>query len=482
MRRQIASSNGLRWGGVGLRMARPLLLLALACILTGCVASAARVGPAAPPPSPEAGAGDAYAHACPPGPAAFELEGVCVSRLARLDESLQEPYLAAHPTRPGVYALGVNAAPTARAVATDAPGADAVLLDVYVTEDGGASWRHAPIPRVPTTYRPLGQALPAELRSVGDPALAFDERGVLHVSGLANPVAPYGTLYQIFAARSADLGRTWSGPVIVSGAWSNNDRNWVSTAADGKVYVSWQRPSTSHVAWSLDGGLTWREQPRDAERKGCISMSPALPTPHGVLLACAEGGFFVPMTGLRVLRFDDATGRFAPLGSIAGDHLYPRLLARPGGDLVMTWSATSGATAGYATSADGGMTWSAPRDLRALLSAEDAWNEGRAYWSELDARGHLHVLLKGWEGPDRLEESRLLHAVLDPTTDAVLHEALLPAARPDAEPPATVGLAVGDDFHGIAFQGGEGLLAWTRDRTILLTRVVDGSAAPSPGA
>lgn len=453
-------------------MARPLPLLALACVLTGCVASATPFAPSASGPD----AGPGYRLACPPGAGTSEVEGVCVARLTMPTESLQEPYLAADPARPGVYALGVNAGQTTRAVREDGSGLDEILMDVYVTEDGGATWRHAPIPRTRPVPTPLGTPVPVDAGSSGDPALAFDAEGTLHATGLSLSSLPVGQRSHIYAARSHDLGRTWSEPVPVSGKWDANDRNWIATAPGGKVYVSWQRPSSSHVAWSLDGGATWRAQPHDAERKGCVNVSPALPVPGGALLACVDGGFFTPLTGLRVLRFDEATGRFASLALFTGEALRPRLLAPADGPLVLVWQDPAADAARYATSADGGATWTPSRDLRGLVAADDAWRDVSPFWSEADARGNVHVLLRGREGPAGAEERRLLHLVLDPRTDRVLFHAELPAHRPAGEPPATLAGSAGDHYHGIAFHGDEGLLAWTRDRAVLLTRVAFDAA------
>ncbi|WP_437720359.1 hypothetical protein [Sorangium sp. So ce861] len=124
------------------------------------------------------------------------------------------------------------------------------------SNDGGVTWESGFIP-----------PLPGSTRTLGDPVVRSDRRGVFHFAGLTQDAAGQGGVQ---ANRSTDGGRTWSDAVFV--AQDNGaDKSWLAVGPDpvrrrrDNLYVTWTsfQPPEAPVrtelrfARSTDGGVTW---------------------------------------------------------------------------------------------------------------------------------------------------------------------------------------------------------------------------------
>lgn len=456
-------------------------MLAVAVLaLAGCLAD-----DAGPPgdPGPVDGQDDAgrgvpaaFTYACPPGPRSTRDSDVCASTFVDPMNSLEEPYLAIHPRDDQVMALAAHSVSTVP-VAGDPPAPEAVRIAIYVTEDGGATWRRSLPPRVPiaSTFGPV------EARAYYDPALAFDPAGVLHLAGIAsNDLGSYGgaewdASNVPFHVATADLGRTWGVPTVLDPRFS--DRAFVAADA-GHVYVDWGRYTdtdlVAHLAWSADGGATWA-----AIETPCRGFSPPLAVDGGAELACVAGDGAQPDVA-SLLRLDPDQGTLAPVGPMPGVTGYrPRLGALPGGGRVV---ASHAATIHASASLDGGRTWSNATDVLALagFDALAPWLK----WAAPDPWGalHLEVGVSGMDGC--LNGNRgapgtctIHHLAFEPGSWRLLAQAVLaPADGPFAlhvpgNVPPPQETALGDDFYSLAFGRGHGVLLWTRDGGTEFTRV-----------
>lgn len=443
-------------------MARLLACLLLLATLAGCVAPAPGTSGVA---FLSQGAQEeaAFADRCPPG--GSDDRGVCVGHVVSPTDALAEPFVARHPTRPEVVAVGVNAFHSDRALTTgEGPTrVRAAQLDVYVTEDGGATWRRSRLPTLPALP---GAVLPPVVGSVGafhvtgDPALVFEPGGRLHVSGIAMLGVNRG--YDVFHARSDDLGRTWSEPTLLT-TKPYMDRNWMALAPDGSVYVSWSDvfDHHAHVARTTDGGETWQQ--KRIERCSTASQVVFAPDP---LLSCVLAPTPTRRTGVAVHRIDldaNATQQvsFLPFRNARFPHLYPLDATRWA--LTLEDGADEPSTL-LATSRDGGATWTTPTRLADLLGLEGA--SFRALWGERGPGGAFHVVV----GENGRAPARLLHAAFDPDATRVLSTLPLPwLPGPSTPPTAGPPHVGGDDFYGLAFAGEEGFLAWTQGRVIAFT-------------
>lgn len=425
------------------RLVLPLLAVLL---LAGCAGDAGgALSRASPPPTPDLPAG--FAFPCPSGgPTIERAPGVCVGRIEDAGAQLSEPGLAMKPGDPDVLAVGVHAI---GATALLAPA----LIEgrVYVTEDGGATWRASTLP------------LPRGAIAYSDPALVFGPDGTLHASGLA--ITPF-TPTRVFATSSPDLGRTWTPPVVLEGA--GRDRNWNSVGPDGAVYVSSQVCcGTSHVSWLMPNATEWVSLSRP--EKDCFTASPVAVIGGEPWLACA-----VREEGIRVFRLDRDARALVALGQARGmGCIAPRLLEAPGGAVVM--SCYGGLLSG---SADGGATWSQPVAVADLATVEDGWPSFQVYWSEIDPWGTLHLQLATFHRPApgaylQGSEHRVAHVALDPATFRLVSETRLTPEGPERDPatPASVIPPLGDDWWGIAFAEDHGVMVWTWQGGIDVARI-----------
>jgi hypothetical protein len=427
---------------------RSLVAVACALLLAGC-AGAPRAQPPPEAPAP-AVAPSGYALHCPVG--GTDEGALCAGRLASLTESNQEPFAAADPWRPGVLAIGVNAGHTTEGLVLGdgQAGMDLVRLDVFVSADNGTTWAKRTLPPVPA---PDSTLEPVQSTVVGDPAIAFAPDGAMHVSGIVTHSQARG--YSVFYVSSPDLGETWNAPVILS-TGDDNDRNWMNRGPDGALYVPWQRVGAlSEVAWSLDGGSTWRAQGRGQVAKDCITVSEVVFPDGTPTLACAkphDSGRFT----VEVLSFDPMSGDLGELASLQMDCVWPKLSVTALG-LVLTGEGCPGVE--YAISKDGGRTWTKPAGIEGLAGREATG----VLWQASDPWGRLHLVLGAGD---------LTYHVLD-ANGTLLEETLVAAASGLAPPsaPRTLAPPYGDHYYGISVASWGGLVSWTEDSTVRYTLV-----------
>ncbi len=167
-------------------------------------------------------------------------DGVVVGQNVRLYPSnvtQTETFIVRHPSNPDVLFASAN---------TINLNTGFVSEGVYVTTDGGTSWRGndtcigAPI----TFHR-------------GDPGIAIDKNGTFILSRL-------GFSPGMFAHFSTDLGVTWSSQRTI--ATNDQDRGTLASDVEdastfyGRTYAAWVKfafPFAVHFSYSDNGGQTW---------------------------------------------------------------------------------------------------------------------------------------------------------------------------------------------------------------------------------
>lgn len=463
-------------------------------VLAGCTTSPVQLSQAQLAPEMPS-----FLYLCP-GAARPPSPEPCLGRLARDDATLQEPYAALHPGDPDVMAIGVNLGPPFTEHARGSH--DLCRLEVYVTEDGGRAWRAGTVPP-PAFTLPFAGAAAGQCS--GDPALVFDEAGTLHASGLANAgTAPAGLPlpgregggFAAYYARSDDLGRTWGEPVVVGPNGQNQDRNWLARdPASGALYVNWQNVAggeadwTTEVAWSLDGGATWRNQ-EPHQRPVCRTPGPVTLAGGVPLVSCVKPG---DPDRVRVYAFDPASGGLALRGGFEAEATWPLLVALADGRLAAVYRASEGGLVSGDSlvrfSGDAGRTWSDALSTREL--AEGPWDLARAYWAAADPFGGLHMMVRvgRLEAPmddaGRAREGtgavryELRHLALD-AAGRKAHEVALEAWSAASPPAVRPAQGLGDHYYAIAWSGDEALLAYTRDGAIKLTLATPAPGHPGP--
>ena len=172
-------------------------------------------------------------------------------------DTLVEPDVATSPANPDI----------AVAVAHDGRYATggAVAIAYAWTHDGGATWHHAPLPR-------LTKATGGVWDRASDPIVAFGPGGNVYVSTL---VFDLGCQGGVAVSRSTNGGATFAAPILVHSSVSCNysdDKNFLvvdnQTASEhfGRLYQFWTAFLTvnGHAAgspqvlrWSDDHGATW---------------------------------------------------------------------------------------------------------------------------------------------------------------------------------------------------------------------------------
>jgi len=433
-------------------LAISVLATSLTLLAAGCV------GPApAPPteePAPAAAKVTGFAFACPPGATVQNPEGLCVGRIATRTESLQEPYVAVHPTNPDIVAVGINAGHTVQSVRTEPrPGIDLVLLDIYVSEDGGATWRLSRLPYVEDSA--VSSPLPFDDGTVvGDPALVFGADGVLHASGIASNSQTRG--YNVFYAQTTDLGRSWSDITVLT-TDDDNDRNWMDMGPDGTLFVPWQNVGeSSEVAWSTDNGATWRTQTAGQKEKECL-LAGRMAFWEGTPLLLCGGRDRSDNTGVRILALDMATGDLEEWAELDGmPCLAPLAVRALGGPLVVAsgWCGVEDAKVAFSTD---GRTFEV-MGLGKAIGVPVTW----LYWHEADPWGNTHFVVRDAAGD-------VHHVAFDPVARKPILDQVLRGEAPMVSESAAP--AYGDHFYGVAFGAEHGYAVWTRDKGLDFARV-----------
>lgn len=428
---------------------------------------------------------ESFTFDCPPGSPMERAKGVCSSSLVHAVESLQEPFIALDPNRPNVIALGLNAGQAAGAPnpARPSPGADVIRMLLAVSVDGGATWRFEPFPYVADAHA-VG---PADLGATIDPTLAFDEDGVLHVSGMATQGGFNG--WRIFYSSTPDLGRSWSPPVLLTED-RRNDRSWITTAPGHRVFITWGNPGeSSALAWSQDGGRTWQQRVLLDQGPPCTEVSPVLALRNEYLVACTEFGSDGRASRVRILAFDPDRNAIANVSEARTDgNEWPMLVS--GGPETVHLVSESGQAVHVLRSLDAGRTWGAPISLRALVRLDDAWTALEYQWVAADPWGALHVLLKGGSvctsdaaGLIDCEDAQIFHLALDPKSGRLIGETQLTPTDPAASKrlPPTLGPTFGAEYDALAFGANHGYLFWGQDGGVDYSWVTPAFAAATIG-
>lgn len=449
--------------------------------LAGCVGTDdARTGTPRPVPEsdPADGAGappPTYRTACPPGDTQQNAQGVCVASLRRADRSLQEPFVAVDPSDPDRIAVGVNAGEVQGAADARGPaqGVYVTRVDLFVSRDGGESWRlvqHPPLPVDGTTFSSV------------DPTLVWGDGGRLHVAGqVVHDVREDGN------PTSADITPFYA-RLEPDGTWSrvrgfqmdgDQDRPWLSRGPSGELFLTWSSFGSSSqggLAWSHDGGDTWNTiHPPEA----CGTAGP---------VRVFDGSPIWPCGGGTLYALDRADGALEAIASPdLGQGIFPILLQPTDGTLVLL--AQDRATVKASVAEGSPANWSDPIDLRDRLDVEDGWDRAALYGWSTGQHGTVHLLLSG-PGPRRqmapdpvVGDRRVAFAVLAPDLPHVLRQTLLQSSDPQPDdrrlPPSAGPPVGGDHYYGLDVTSETGWAAWTSDRGIDLTRIAPASG-PAP--
>lgn len=379
----------------------------------------------------------------------------CYASIGDADRSLYEPYVAVHPDRADVVAIGANSR-----VSTAPPGEGYEML-LFVTEDGGSSWAERQLP---------------ELKGhgwFGDPALAFDGQGRLHVSGMVG-ADDTSEGFNVGYAATDDLGETWATRRLVADN-GTADRPWLGVGEDGTVAVVWWDLLSFNYSVGRDAGASWPGATTGTV-ESCEKPSRPIVSGSRILVVCSEDDAF-PLYAI-----DLASGEASRITS------FPEEGAR-------TWHFVDGlsSSVGLVTSPSGGNRVS----LRTIETADpdtsqhtrlgdaidvnDGWEDTQVFWAEVDPHGNLHLILK--ENRDHPAEGEadpkgprdVAWVVLDPAGPTLFDQRLLTDARQpseiasqsdDVDPDPNI-----DHAYGVGFRGERGLLAWAADgdlRTSLL--------------
>lgn len=298
------------------------------------------------------GARGAYAAA---GPAVLHVGTVMrqdlPSRASSEPDTVVEPDVAVSPVNADV---AVAASHDSRF-----PDGGAVGISSAWTQDGGASWHHAPVPGiVVATGGPYQRA--------SDPVVAFGPDGTAYLSVLLFDIRDCRDAVAVL--RSSDGGRTWSAPSYADaspGCNSEEDKNWIvvdmSAASPhyGRVYQFWTQflfsgtkflGAPQVVRWSDDRGTTWSDKATVSPTDRGTQNSQPMVLADGTLVDAYEdfGQGAAPdeaPEGRPAVAATTAATAAAPLAATAAAPLAAPLAVDPRLPIV-----TAGST-------DGGRTW-----------------------------------------------------------------------------------------------------------------------------
>ena len=151
----------------------------------------------------------------------------------------------------------------------DAAGGIHAVFAVPVNEGRGIHYTHSADGETWTPLQQVFDAAAAGWIVAGQPQLAVDEYGFLHVAWVRTLLSGSASADGIYYARSLDGGQTWSEPLdaaIGSYGWPQ-----VMTTPEGRVHLVWQELSDQNT-WlhrhSPDAGETWTTPERIAGFQG----------------------------------------------------------------------------------------------------------------------------------------------------------------------------------------------------------------------
>jgi hypothetical protein len=266
-----------------------------------------------------------------------------------------EPYVAADPSAPYVYALYNRYGVTCQ----HCPNPQ---MEIRISSDGGQTW--APEKPICTCSGVAGQ---------WDPVLATTSSG-----------AVYGTWMNstaIVFSKSTDHGTTWTTPLKVSGkSWS--DKPWMATSANGNdVYVAYESRSQLFLTSSHNGGTSF-STPMAVNTDSSVYRYPngfvVLPNGTAVLSDSKYSGGSVKTSGPVEIEVWRTTNGGTSWNKVTVDNTVftgvnfetsstTTIAADAAGTLVVEYSGatTQGANNRVFTrrSTDGGLTWSARTEV-----------------------------------------------------------------------------------------------------------------------
>jgi hypothetical protein len=280
----------------------------------------------------------------------------------------------------------------------------AANIGTAVSRDAGRTWLRSTLPGVTVDSKPAGPELAAS-----DPTIAYD---ALHNTWLAGTLTIDSGGSHIYVARSTD-GLHWSLPVDVTGG-PLLDKDWfvcdngAASPYRGRCYAEYTDDTLNQTVsqFSNDGGLTWSAPTHSTST--LVGTQPVV-RPDGTLVVVAgdydnedalagsivavrstDGGATFTRTTVSTLQaHDNAPMRAIALPSVDIDAAGTIYAAwhdcrfRPGcgaNDMVLS------------TSADGGLTWSAPArvPIAAVSSMTNVFIPGLA--ADPARPGHLALV------------------------------------------------------------------------------------------
>lgn len=398
---------------------------------------------------------------CPAGTSQRRVPEVCIGTLASPTEAWAEAYVAIDRWRPDRLAIGVNAGHLLDAVDSDPShvGARPFPMDIFITDDGGSSWKRVSVPFIPTPDElvPHGHAT-----IYGDPALTFDTEGRLHVSGmvsrylntqLTTPIMRTKT--SIFHISTDDLGETWNVPSVLNRE-STGDRNWISSGPGGLVSVSWHEPNSgSMIAWSMDRGLTWAT----TRIEGCQTVSTVAYVHDNGYVACSSTGQ-ASQAAVRAFRFNASSGIALEVAPPGFSGTWPQLAVAADNGIWV--AALDDDTVKLSYSYDQGATWMGPMNLVDSAGDLEAMARRPVRWLAADGFGGIHVITGSADSSDTGNNKEIAHFALDGIGRRLVRAQRLTPPPPGSAPevPSSLGPSPSDHFDGMAFGPEVGLIAW----------------------
>lgn len=408
-----------------------------------------------------------YGYDCPPGASLHRRPEICVGVLETDElpvlESDHVAALAIDPENPSRLVVVVEeiSSPDGLNVERPLDLYDFRMFQVFVSEDGGASWQQARVPDIPSSLqRPDGS-----IRQIGVTDLFFGPAGEVQISGYVTEEGVSGFLLFIdramdaFVMTSRDGGRSWGEPIFVS-----NDHLTISglfsPAPHDGLYLSVDGPGrTKEKARILLRPFPTAPWDEASEiYSDCHRQMEIVQYQNRTLVSCSVDSSRDDCAwDALILQLPPASSVLEPVGTVeCANSWFPHLLSAGDDGLLVV------ATEKIFRSQDGGRNWQGPWNVLELSSFADDWWLYDQVQADIDPWGHLHLVLGGEVGRDLVKSwDNLGHFVLETKNLTLLQEQrLLPDNPPYADPDV-----------GLAFSPDSGVLMWRNGKDIDFTIV-----------